>query len=259
MPLNVKLKPKRPVIYLINPIFTQFTSDLFTIVSAGYGDPTWGDNPAITKEMLPATLETLAISAISGVFAVLLGIPLGLFCVATSKDGLIPNVVVNKITGFIIDLGRSIPFLILAVFLTPFTRLVVGTTVGWQASSIPLIIGATPFFARLVESNIMGVDKGKIEAAQMMGASRTQIMWGVQVREALPALMQSTTVLVITIIGYTAITGSLGGGGLGAMAINYGRFRWQSDTMIVSIVVIGIIVMAVQYLGDFLTRRVDHR
>lgn len=247
------------MIYLISPMFTQFVQNFFAVVPTGYGDPTWGDNPAITKEMLPATIETLAMSAVSGIFTVLLGIPLGLFCVATAKDGLIPNVVVNKITGFIVDLGRSIPFLILAVFLTPLTRIVVGTTVGWQAACVPLIIGATPFFARLVESNVMGVDSGKIEAAKMMGASRTQIMWGVQVREALPALMQSTTILIITIIGYSAITGAFGGGGLGAMSMNYGRSRWQSDTMIVSIVVIGIIVMAIQYLGDFIARRVDHR
>lgn len=229
------------------------------IVPSGYNDPTWGDNPAITKEMLPATLDTVAMSVVSGIFTILLGIPLGLFCVATAKGGLIPNRTVNKITGFIVDLGRSIPFLLLAAFISPLTRLLVGTTLGWQAACVPLIVGATPFFARLVESNIMSVDSGKIEAAQMMGASRTQVMWGVQVREALPALVQSTTVLVITIIGYSTITGAFGGGGLGALAINYGYNRYQIDTMLVSLIVIGIIVIAIQAVGNWVARRINHR
>lgn len=229
------------------------------ILPAAPGDPTWFDNPAITREMLPATLETLAMTAISTLFTVVFGLPLGLFLVSTAKTGLIPNAPVNKVLGFIVNLGRSLPFLLLAVFILPFTRLVVGTTLGWQAACVPLIVGATPFFARLVESNIMGVDPGKIEAAQMMGASRTRIMWGVQVREALPSLIQSTTVLVITIIGYSAITGAFGGGGLGALAINYGHSRYQADTMLVALIVIGIIVIVLQALGDFIARVVDHR
>ncbi len=231
----------------------------FAPVPAGPGDPTWGDNPAITNEMLPATLETLAMTAVSGIFTVLFGVPIGLLCVATNKGGLFPNAVVNRVTGFIVDLGRSLPFLLLAVFITPLTRLIVGTSIGWQAACIPLIVGATPFFARLVESNIMGVDSGKIEAAQMMGASRTQIMWGVQVREALPSLIQSTTVLIITIIGYGAITGAFGGGGIGTLAINYGHYRYQADTMLVSLIVIGIIVIVIQAIGDWFARRIDHR
>ena len=231
----------------------------FAPVPAGPGDPTWGDNPAITNEMLPATLETLAMTAVSGIFTVLFGVPIGLLCVATNKGGLFPNAVVNRVTGFIVDLGRSLPFLLLAVFITPLTRLIVGTSIGWQAACIPLIVGATPFFARLVESNIMGVDSGKIEAAQMMGASRTQIMWGVQVREALPSLIQSTTVLIITIIGYGAITGAFVGGGIGTLAINYGHYRYQADTMLVSLIVIGIIVIVIQAIGDWFARRIDHR
>lgn len=229
------------------------------ILPAGPDDPTWGDNPAITREMLPATLETLAMTAVSSFFTVLFGLPLGLFCVATDKGGLIPNPIVNKVTGFIVDLGRSLPFLLLAVFITPLTRLIVGTSIGWQAACVPLIVGATPFFARLVVSNILGVETGKIEAAKMMGASRTQIMWGVQVREALPELIQSITILIITIIGFSAITGAFGGGGIGTLAINYGHYRYQADTMLVSLVVIGIIVIVIQAIGDWFARRIDHR
>lgn len=243
---------------LVNQVNLIATS-VQSILPAGPGDPTWFDNPAITREMLPATLETLAMTAVSTLFTVLFGLPVGLFLVSTAKTGLTPNAAVNRILGFIVNLGRSLPFLILAVFILPFTRLVVGTTIGWQPACVPLIVGATPFFARLVESNIMGVDPGKIEAAQMMGASRSQIMWGVQVREALPALIQSTTVLVITIIGYSAITGAFGGGVLGSLAINYGYSRYQADTLLVSLIVIGIIVIVLQAIGDFFTRVADHR
>lgn len=230
-----------------------------TIVPTGKNDPTWFDNPAITREMLPATIETLLMTVISTLFTVIFGLPIGLLLVATNKSGLFANAPTNKILGFIVNLGRSLPFLLLAVFIVPFTRMMAGTSLGWKAACVPLIVGATPFFARLVESNIMGVDAGKVEAAKMMGASRAQIMWGVQVREALPALVQSITVLVITIIGYSAITGAFGGGGLGALAINYGYNRYQGDTMLVSLIVIGVIVIVFQAVGDWLARVVDHR
>lgn len=222
-------------------------------------DPRWLDNPAITREMLPATLETLGATLLSSFFTVLLGLPLGLALVATQKQGLAPQPVVNKVLGFIVNVGRSIPFIILAVAIIPFTRLIAGTSFGWQATCVPLTVSAVPFFARLVESNIMSVAQGKIEAAKMMGATRTQIMWGVQVREALPTLVQSITVLVVTLIGYSAITGAFGGGGLGRLAINYGYTQFQPDTMLVSVVVIAAIVIIIQALGDMLSRWVDHR
>lgn len=250
------------MISLINSLLSivpELSGAVSAIVPNGIDDPTWFDNPAITREMLPATLETLAMTAISSFFTVLFGLPIGLLCVATDKNGLLPNAPVNKIAGFIVDLGRSLPFILLAVFITPFTRLVVGTSLGWQAACVPLIVGASPFFARLVVSNILGVSAGKIEAAKMMGASRTQIMWGVQVREALPELVQSITILVITIISYSTITGALGGGGIGTLAINYGRYRYQADTMLLSLIVIGVIVIVIQQIGDFIARRVDHR
>lgn len=221
--------------------------------------PRWFDNVVLTRELYPETMKTLAMSGVSTLFTMLFGIPLGLLVVATDKHGLTPNAPVNKIVGFIVDLGRSIPFIILAVNLGPLTRLIVGTTLGWQAACVPLVIGATPFFARLVQSNIMGVDSGKIEAAQMMGASKQQIMWGVQVREAMPALVQSTTILIITIISYSAITGALGSGGVGFLATNYGYYQQMYDVAISTIVVIGVIVMVIQGIGDRIVRRLDHR
>lgn len=139
------------------------------------------------------------------------------------------------------------------------TRLIVGTSLGWQATVVPLVLLSVPYFARLVESNILAVDPGKIEAAQMMGASNRQIRWGVQVREAAPVLVQSITTLAITLIGYSAMAGAVGGGGLGQMAINYGYNRWQDDVMISTVIAIIIIVQLVQMIGDMISRLVDHR
>lgn len=225
----------------------------------GKGDPTWGDNPALTRSFLPATGETLLMVFFSTVFTVALGTPLGLLLAQTSKNGLTPNRSVNQVVGTLVNVVRSFPFVIGIIMLIPFTRLVVGTSLGWQATVVPLVILAIPFFARLVESNIQAVDPGKVEAAQMMGATNRQIRWGVQVREAMPALVQSATVLAITLIGYSAMAGVVGGGGLGQMAINYGYNRWQTDVMISTVVAIIVIVEIIQVVGDMISRLVDHR
>ena len=193
------------------------------------------------------------------VFTVLIGLPLGLLLVQTGKSGLTPNRSVYQFASAVVNVVRSFPFLIGAIVLLPLTRLIVGTTLGWQATVVPLVILSVPFFARLVESNILAVDAGKIEAAQMMGASNRQIRWGVQVREAAPALVQSITTLAITLIGYSAIAGALGGGGLGQMAMNYGYNRFQDDVMIVTVLAIIVIVQIVQMFGDMISRLVDHR
>lgn len=237
----------------------QLALPLFTSpMPAGPKDPTWFDNPAITVEMLPAVGETLAMAGLSSLATVIIGAPLGLILVGTNARGLFPMRTLNLILGFIVNVGRSVPFIILALAIVPFTRLLAGTSIGWQAACVSLTIAAVPFFARLVESNIMGVSEGKIEAAKMMGASPSQIMWGVQIREGLPALIQSTTVLIITLIGYGAVTGTFGGGGLGQLAINYGHYQFQSDTMLVAVVLITVIVIIVQAIGDMLSRWVDH-
>lgn len=229
------------------------------LVPFGKGDPTWGDNPALTQKFLPTIGETLLMTFFSTLFTAVLGTPLGLLLAQTSKNGLTPNRSVNQVVGTLVNVVRSFPFVIGIIMLIPFTRLVVGTSLGWQATVVPLVILAIPFFARLVESNIQAVDPGKVEAAQMMGATNRQIRWGVQVREAMPALVQSATVLTITLIGYSAMAGVVGGGGLGQMAINYGYNRWQTDVMISTVVAIIVIVEAVQLIGDMVSRLVDHR
>lgn len=229
------------------------------VLPAAPNDQTWGDNPVITQMLLPAVGETLLMVGWSSLVTIILGLPLGLLLASSSASGLRPRPVLNSVVGVIVNIVRSFPFIILIIALIPFTRFVVGTSLGWQATVVPLSIAAIPFFARLVESNVAAVNPGKIEAAQMMGASNLRIQWGVQVREALPSLVQSATVLVITLIGYSAMAGAVGGGGLGQMAINYGYNRFQNDTMICTVVLIIVIVQVVQMVGDMISRLVDHR
>ncbi len=221
--------------------------------------PTWFDNPAISRRLWPATLETLYMTGLSSLITVLLGLPLGLLLVATSKRGVLANRTVNSVLGAIVNVGRSIPFIILMIALIPFTRFVMGSAIGWTSAVLPLAVAAIPFFARLVETSVLAVDPGKVEAATMMGATGRQVMFGVQVREALPGIVQGITVLIITIVGYSAIAGVLGGGGLGTLAYNYGYQRYQTDTMISTVVIIVLIVQLVQMMGDMLSRLVDHR
>ncbi|WP_076465778.1 methionine ABC transporter permease [Actinomyces mediterranea] len=229
------------------------------LLPAGKNDPTWLDNPALTKQFVPAIIDTLLMTGFSTLFTVLLGVPLGLLLVQTGKNGLTPNRPVYETASTIVNIIRSLPFIIGAIMLIPVTRLIVGTSLGWKATVVPLVILAVPFFARLVESNILAIDAGKIEAAQMMGASNRQIRWGVQVREAAPMLVQSVTTLAITLISYSAMAGALGGGGLGQMAINYGYNRFQYDVMISTVIAIIVIVQLVQMIGDLIARRLDHR
>lgn len=219
----------------------------------------WFANPVIAQTYWQSVGETLAMTGLSSLATVVLGLPLGLLLVATRKDGLLPNRGVHHALALIVNIGRSIPFIILIIAILPITRLIAGSTLGWKAAVVPLTIGAIPFFARLVETAILGVEAGKIEAAHMMGARRWQIMMGVQVREALPALIQSITVLVITLVAYSAMAGTIGGGGLGQLAMNYGYQRYQDDVMILAVVGILIIVQTIQAIGDMCSRLVDHR
>lgn len=224
--------------------------------------PLLGDNAEwliLEKTFTWAVVETLLMTFISSVITVILGTPLGLLAVSTNKDGLTPNRAVNQILSTIINIGRSVPFIILIVAILPLTRLIVGTTIGWQAALVPLTISAIPFFARLVETSVRSVESGKIEAAQMMGATRLNIMLGVQIREALPSLVQSTTVLVISLLGYSAMAGTIGAGGLGQLAINYGYNRFMPTVMLVSVIGVVVIVQIIQMIGDMISRLVDHR
>lgn len=230
-----------------------------SLLVAAPGGPRWGDNPAIQQKFWPAVWETLLMVGWSGLLTVALGLPLGLLLASSSRNGLKPRPALNQVVGIIVNVVRSFPFMILLIALFPFTRLIVGTALGWKATVVPLVIGAVPFFARLVETNVNAVNPGKIEAAQMMGASKTTIEWTVQAREALPSLVQSVTVLLITLIGYSAMAGAVGGGGLGALAINYGYNQWQDDVMILTVIAIIIIVQLIQMMGDMISRLVDHR
>ncbi len=225
----------------------------------GPNDPMWLDNPVLTKFFWPALLETLAMVSVATVTTVILGTPLGLLLASSSSSGIKPRTTLHQVLGFIVNMVRSFPFVILMITIIPLTRFLVGNTLGWYAACVPLTIGAIPFFARLVESNVAAVEPGKIEAAQMMGASNLRIEWGVQVREALPRLVQSVTLLSVTLVGYSAMAGVLGAGGLGALAINYGYQGWQMDVLILTVVFFLIFVQVIQMCGDMISRLVDHR
>ncbi len=222
-------------------------------------DDTWFNNPVIQKELWNATSETLLMTAWATLLAGFFGLVLGVILTATRQDGILPNRPTNMILGFIVNVGRAIPFIILMVLLINITRMLVGQATGWQGAMVPLAISAIPYFARMVESNLTNVERGKIEAAQMMGASRSRILAGVIVREAVPTLIQSLTILCITIIGYTAMAGAVGGGGLGALAINQGYYNTKMDVLLIIVVEIIVLVSIVQFVGDMLSRLVDHR
>jgi D-methionine transport system permease protein len=217
------------------------------------------NNPVIQHKLPTATLETLQMVALSSLLTALLGLPLGLLLVSTARGGLTASTAVNRVVGFVANIVRSLPFLILMISVIPFTRLVVGTSLGWQAAVVPLTIGAIPFYARLVETAVRDVSPGKVEAARVIGATRRGIVVQVLVREALPALVASFTVTVIALVGYSAMAGVIGGGGLGALAISYGYQRFDPVVMIACVVVIVVIVAVVQAVGDVVARRLDHR
>lgn len=203
--------------------------------------------------------ETLYVMVISTVIAYIIGLPLGLILSVTDADGLHPSVGINKVLGTIVNLLRSVPFLIMVFLLTAFTRLIVGTSVGSPAMIPPLVIAAFPFVARLVEASVREVDLGVIEAAQSMGASTLQIVTRVILPEATPSLIAGATTATVTILGYSAMAGIVGGGGLGAIAINYGYYRKESAIMWVAVVLIVILVQILQGAGNRIAIRSDKR
>ena len=204
-------------------------------------------------------LETVYMTIISTVLAYLVGLPLGLILVATDRDGIHPIPWLNGLLGLIINLIRTIPFLILLVALMPFTKFVVGTLIGAKAAIVGLWVAAAPFIARMVESSLKEVERGVIEAAQSMGASPMQIMMKVLLPEAKPSLLVGAAISTTTILGYSAMAGIVGAGGLGAIAINYGYYRGQSDIMYVMVVLMAVIVLVFQELGMRISKRTDRR
>ncbi|MDR0365912.1 MAG: ABC transporter permease [Bifidobacteriaceae bacterium] len=219
---------------------------------------TYFSNTAFTSRIGAAILETLGQVAVSALVGVVVGLPLGLAVWYTARTGLAPNRLVNRILNVVVDLGRAIPFIVLMLLLIGFTRWLLGSTIGWQGGVPALAIGCIPFYARLAENAVRGVPLGKIEAAQMAGATRWQITWGVAVREARPDLVAAATVTFITLIGYSMITGTIGAGGLGDLIYNWGYTRNQTDILVMVVVIVLIMVEAIQILGDLIVRRLDH-
>ena len=207
-----------------------------------------------------AVWETFYITVLSTAFALVLGLPLGVLLVAGDKDGVLPlpgwlmhalNIVINIL--------RSVPFLILMICVFPLSRLIVGTTVGTNATIVPLVVASFPFVARLVETSLRELDAGVIEAAQSMGATPFQIITKVMIPESLPSLISSMTTALTTILGYSAMSGAIGGGGLGKVAISYGYYRYQADIMLIAVILLIVLVQLFQTVGTALCNRSDKR
>ena len=204
-------------------------------------------------------INTLIMTFGSSLFAYIIGLPLGILLVVWAKDGIAPSPRAQEILGVAINLIRSVPFLILLVAIQSFTRALVGTTVGVRAILVPLTLASAPYVARIIESSLKEVDRGVIEAARSMGAATWQIIWKVLLPEARPSLLVNGTIAVTPILGYSAMAGFVGAGGLGAIAINYGYYRFEEGIMWIAIVLLVIVVQVIQSLGMALVKRVDRR
>lgn len=211
------------------------------------------------NELIRGIFETLYMTVTSTAVAYVLGIPIGIVLYITGKNGICRNRIVNTALGFVVNVLRSVPFLILLVAILPFTRLIVGTTIGSTAAIVPLVVSAAPFVARMVESSLKEVSGGLIEAAQSMGASPIQIIMKVLLPEARPSLLVGFAIAITTILGYSAMAGFVGGGGLGAIAINYGYYRYNNRVMLITVLLLVIIVQILQEVGMRIATRTDNR
>ena len=216
----------------------------------------WHD---ILQLLLTATGETLYMVLLAALFTVLIGLPLGVLLFISRRDGVFPLPRLNRVLGAVINLGRSLPFVVLLIALIPLTRLLVGTTLGSTAAVVPITIGAFPFFARIVENALDEVDKGRIEAILAMGGHIGHVIFKVLLPEALPALLAGITLTLVMLIGFSSMAGVIGGGGLGDLAIRYGYQRFNNQVMVATVVVLVILVQSVQSLGDGLVRSLAHR
>ena len=213
-----------------------------------------------TVEMLLVGIkDTLYMTLVSTIFGYVLGLPLGIVLNVTRKDGLKPNKVIYSIGDFICNIIRSVPFLILLILLIPFTRLVVGQSYGSTATIVPLVICAAPYIARVVEASLNEVDSGVIEAARAMGASNIQIILKVMLVEARVSLLNGVTITTGILLGYSAMSGTVGGGGLGDIAVRYGYYRWQTGIMIITVLLLILIFQIIQHVGSAFARHIDHR
>ncbi|AGJ53857.1 ABC transporter permease [Streptomyces sp. FT05W] len=217
---------------------------------------TWSEMQPLLSQ---GTVDTLYMVLWSTLVTVVGGLPLGILLVLTDKGGLLQNTVVNKVVGVVVNIGRSLPFIILLIALIPFTTWVVGTFIGPSAMIVPLAIGAIPFFARLVETAVREVDHGLVEAVQSMGGSVPTIVRKVLLPQALPSLVSGVTTTVIVLIGYSAMAGAVGGEGLGSKAVTYGFQRFDNQFMLITVVLLVVIVTVVQLIGDVAVRLLARR
>lgn len=208
---------------------------------------------------LQGTVDTLIMTCVATILAYVIGIPLGILLVVTSPNGLRPNRIVSTIVGWIVNIGRSVPFIILLVALIPFTRFIVGTSLGVPGAVVPLVVTAAPFAARMVEQSLEETDSGLVEAAQSFGASTWQIVWKVYLKETLPSLVRGVAITFVTLFGYSAMAGTVGAGGLGDIAIRYGYQRFQTDVMIFAVLLCVVLVIVFQAIGDVTARKIDKR
>lgn len=209
--------------------------------------------------MAQGTLDSVVMTVLSTAFAYAFGIPLGVLLVLTAPGGLHPHRVLNSVAGWLVNIGRSVPFIILIVFMIPATRALVGTSLGVAAAIVPLSAAAVPFVARMVEQSLSEVDEGLVEAASSFGASTGQIVFKVLLAESVPSLIRGLSITFITLFGFVAMAGTVGAGGLGDIAIRYGYQRYQDDVMIAAIVLCVVIVQLAQSLASAAARRMDHR
>jgi D-methionine transport system permease protein len=216
-------------------------------------------SPEMIRLIAASTGETLYMVAVAALIATAFGLPLGVFLATSGKGELFAAPWVNRVLGIVVNATRSTPFIILVVAIIPFTRLIAGTSIGTSAAIVPLTIAATPFIARLIEGAIREVDQGLVEAARAFGASPLQIVFKVLIPEALPGIVLGLTLAIVSLLGFSAMVGAVGGGGLGDLGIRYGYQRFMPEMMLAVVVVLIILVQAVQTIGDRLARRLNKR
>ena len=216
-------------------------------------------SPELIRIIIDATLDTLTMVALAGGLGILFGLPLGVFLATSKKGELFASPTLNTALGFLVNVTRSTPFIILVVANVPFTRLIAGTSIGTRAAIVPLTIAATPFIARIVEAAIREVDQGLVEAARAFGATPLQIVRKVLVPEAAPAIILGLTLAIVSLLGFSAMVGAVGGGGLGDLGIRYGYQRFMPDVMALVVAILVILVQSTQTFGDFIARRVNKR
>ncbi|WP_421791281.1 methionine ABC transporter permease [Gardnerella sp. KA01002] len=208
--------------------------------------------------LIEGTKDTISMTSISTLFAYVIGLPIGVLLITSAKQGIRPNSYLNAVLGWIVNIVRSIPFIILLVAIIPLTRLIVGTSLGVSGAIVPLVLTAAPFVARIVEQSLAEVDVSLIEAAQSFGASNTQIVFKVLLFESLPSLIRGAALTFITLFGFSAMAGTVGAGGLGDIAIRYGYQRYQYDVMSVAVIFCILLVQVVQTVGDLISNKINH-